>query len=115
MQNKILKIALIVWVVLWIWFVSRELFLKSTFRDYTILLSRSLEGKRSYVMDDNFYRYLMFCKETMPQGATYFLDVHNGNFDRSLYKVRAAYCLYPDLEKEDAEFILTYGITEERQ
>lgn len=107
--KKIFTIVFAVWVVLWAVFFLRELFFKKNFQDYRILISRSLEGKRSYVAVDNFYQFVMFCKSKMPERSTYALRALEENFDWSIYKRRAIYYLYPYTESEDPEFILIYN------
>lgn len=108
-MKTILKLAFIVWIALWMIFFIRELFLKNNFKDYKILLSRTLEGKQSYVTVDKFYELLSLCKKNMPEGSTYAFRVLEGNFDWSIYKTRAAYYLYPDIESDDPQFIIVYN------
>lgn len=107
-KYKILKYAFAIWVILWFFLTARELFIKDKINDYKILLSRSLEGKRSYVTGDSFYEFLTFCKNSMPEGATYGLLILGEGFDRSIYKRRASYYLYPDMERDEPNFILVY-------
>ena len=94
---------------MWISFFARELFLKSNFTDYKILLSRTLEGKQSYVTVDKFYELLKFCKKIMPEGSRYALRALEENFDWSIYKRRAIYYLYPDIESDDPQYIVVYN------
>jgi hypothetical protein len=113
MRDIILKLTFAVWVVLWVSFTAREIFLKGAFRDYKILLSRTLDGKRAYVTGDKFYEFLSFCGRKMPEGAAYSLaGMERGpgkeNIDPSFLQRKAAYYLYPRLPKEDAEYILVY-------
>ncbi len=105
MKHKIFPILLCVWIVLWIGFTARELFVKDSVRDYRALLSRTLEGKRSYVTGDRLYEFLMFCKEKAPQGATYAIA---GLDDGSIEKRRAAYYLYPLLESREPDLIFVF-------
>jgi len=112
-MKTILKIAFAAWVVLWVSFTARELFVKGAFKDYRILISRSLEGKRSYVTDDKFYKFLTFCRENIPVGAAYSLAGMNKgpgkeNIDPSLLERRAFYYLYPDIPEEEGEYLLVY-------
>jgi hypothetical protein len=112
-MKTLLKIAFAVWVVLWISFTARELFVKGALKDYKVLLSRSLEGKRAYVTGDKFYGFLTFCRANMPAGVTYGLaGVNKGpgkeNIDPSLLERRAFYYLYPYLPTEEPEYILVY-------
>ncbi len=105
MKNNIFKIAVGVWVILWAWFLIRELFVKDNIDTYGALLQRSLEGKRSYVTGDRLYEFLTFCGNKMPEGSSYKIA---GLEDGSLDKRRAAYYLYPDLEGNDPAYILVY-------
>ena len=105
MKKKILAGLFAVWVALWIAFTARELFRKGYFYDYKELLTRSLEGKRSYVSEDRFYEFLVFCNSRLPKLAGYRLL---GVEPVSHAKRRAAYYLYPHLEEDDAKFLLVY-------
>ena len=105
MKRTILTIAFGIWITLWALFIARELFRKGYFYDYKVLLSRSLEGKRSYVTGDRFYEFLIFCKRELPPGSSFRLV---GMKEDSIDKRRATYYLYPLMEKEEAEFLLVY-------
>ena len=103
MKQTILKILFIVWVVLWIGFLARELFIKNNMRDYSALLSRTLEGKHAYVTGDRLYEFLVYCKKNMPAGMTYKLV----GFDAvALESRRAAYYLYPNIQSQDPDFVI---------
>ena len=106
MKSKSLKLLLILWIALWIFFMAKNLFIKGTLHDYNILLSRSTEGRRSYVTGDRFYEFLTFCNNNVPKGATYRLI---GVDDESIERRRAVYYLYPHLEKLNPDFILIYN------
>ena len=111
MTRAILKIAFLVWVILWGLFFVRGIVAKKVYRDYAILLSRPLDGKRSFVTGDRFYEFLTFCKKNMPEGSTYILAIAKEDFDWSIYKRRANYYLYPDTENDAGKFILVYDDT----
>lgn len=113
MKSKVFVSIFLVWVAVWLLFLIRDTFIPdhkhpSAFSDYKILLSRSTEGKRSYLSDDRFYEFLAFCKEKLPPGASFKLAILNENFCWSIYKRRAIYYLYPHLEEDNAGFILVY-------
>lgn len=102
-KNKIFIAVLAAWVIIWASFTAREIFAKGGLRDYRELLSRTLEGKRAYVTGDRFYEFLASCNERLPAGAEYELI----GVDRvSHYYHRAAYYLYPHMEKRGAEYII---------
>jgi hypothetical protein len=104
-KHKLLKVAFLVWTVLWVWFVVRDLFLKDNFNSYRILLARSLDGKHSYVTGDRLYELLKFASGKIPAGSSYNFA---GLEQDSIENKRAIYYLYPLIEKEDPEYILVY-------
>lgn len=98
-------IIFVIWVALWIMFLARENFIKNNVKDYKILMSRTLEGKRAYVTGDRFYEFLLFCNEKLPDGAEYeWVKADKQDHTRR----RSTYYLYPHLEKEGAQFLLVY-------
>ena len=103
MKSNILKIIFIVWVAMWIGFFARELFVKNNIRDYTALLSRTLEGKHAYVTGDKLYSFLVDCKKRMPPSATYKITgIEEGELDSR----RAVYYLYPNVISSEPDFII---------
>ncbi len=109
MANRVFRIIFLVWIVLWVYLIARELFIKKHVREYAILLSRDYEGKHSFVTGDRLYELLQASRKSIPQESTYRLI---GFEDGSLDKRRAAYYLYPRLEKEPADYIIVYGLPE---
>ena len=106
MKNKILAVLFLVWVILWAIFVLRELFVKSNIKDYAALASRDLEGKRSYIIGDKLYEFLVFCKKNLPEDATYrFVGVEDGSIEQR----RAAYYLYPMLESAAPQYLIVFN------
>jgi len=105
MKYKTVKSIFAVWVILWISFLIREVFVKGGLRDYNILFGRSLEGKRSYVTGDKFYKFLVFCNDKLPDGAAY----RWAKTDKTDHaRRRSTYYLYPHLEAEAADFLLVF-------
>lgn len=104
-RARVVRAIFAVWVLLWVAFTARELFLKGQLRDYRRLIDRSLDGKRSYVTGDRLYGFLAFCAGLMPEGASYAVA---GLEDGSLDKRRMVYYLYPRTEKADGEYLLVY-------
>lgn len=104
-NKKTFYIVLTVWVVLWLHFMMRELFLKGSIYDYKILLGRDLDGKRSYITGDRLYEFIVFSGRIIPAGATAdFIGVEEDSVDR----VRAAYYLFPVLIQKGANYMLVY-------
>ena len=105
MIKKILLLIFAAWIVLWAHFICRDLFMKGSIKADRALLSRSLEGKRSYVTGDRLYEFLSFAMRELPEGARYkIVGLEEGSID----KPHAAYYLYPHIEDEGASFILVY-------
>ncbi|MFA5142635.1 MAG: hypothetical protein WC522_00515 [Candidatus Omnitrophota bacterium] len=94
------------WVVMWGWFLVREVFVKGAIKDYKVLISRPLEGRRAYVTKDNLYEFLTFCRENLPRDSSYSLV---GPEPGAIERVRAVYYLYPRIESTDPQYILVYG------
>lgn len=88
---------------MWAGFFMRELFVKNNIRDYKALLSRTLEGKHAYIMGDKLYTFILNCKKTMPEHATYkMINIEEGSIERR----RAVYYLYPCRESDSPEYII---------
>lgn len=105
MKYKILKLAFLVWVALWMWFIARELFIKGGIDSYRALFGRPLEEKHSYITGSRLYEFLKFCKAAMPEGSNYKIA---GLDASSIEKRRAVYYLYPDIDRDEADYILVY-------
>ena len=103
MKYKILKALFILWIVLWIGFLARELFVKNNIRDYKNLLTRTLEGKHSYVTGDRLYDFLTYCKTMMPENSAYNIV---GMDEGALESRKAVYYLYPNVKTADPDFII---------
>ncbi len=111
-KSAILKIAFAAWVIIWAFFVARELLIKDNLRDYVTLAGRSLEGKRAYVTGDRLYGFFNFCKANVPAGAKVSIT---GLEDGSIEKRRAVYYLYPLIESPEPDYILAYGTAAARR
>ena len=105
MKEKIFRIIILIWIMLWLVFTARELFWKNNLNDYKVLISRSLDGKRSYVTGDRLYEFITFCSSRLPAGATYnFAGIKEGSIEQR----RAVYYLYPHIQNNDPEFLLVF-------
>ena len=111
-KKNIIKIIIIVWCVIWVNFIMRDLFRKGYIHDYKTLIKRDAEGKRAYTYGDYFYEFLKFAKSTIPQNSSYdFVGIE----DYSLKWRRGIYFLYPDLMKENPDFLFVYKIPEYKE
>jgi len=105
---KIFKVILIAWIVIWIFFTVRDLAIekdRSTLKDYMAMLREDWEGKRSAVFGSDFYRFLKFCKASIPSGAGYEII---GIAEDSIDLPRLVYYLYPCFESRRPGYILVY-------
>lgn len=103
MKNRILTLVLVSWIALWAVFFLRELFVKKNILDYQALLSRTLEGKRAFVMGDRPYEFIRYCVKNIPETSTYDIT----GIDEGELKFRhAVYHLYPRLESKDPEYLI---------
>lgn len=109
MKRVVLKIIAVVWIVLWVVFIARELFVKGGAREYAALLGRPLEGKHAYVTGDELYGFIDFCRTAIPESATFAVE---GLEKDSHDKRRFTYYLYPRMERPDADFICVYRLPE---
>ena len=106
MKKNILKIIFAVWIVLWVFFLVRE-DKDGQYRDLRYMYTHGYEDKSSYVMGDELYDFLVFCRKNMPEGATYELS---GFENLSIGEVRARYFLWPFRRVEkDPDFIIVCG------
>lgn len=81
----IARVVFAVWAVLWLLFLTRPYFKKDLIGEYRTLLSRDLEGKRSYVTGDALYKVI----KGKPVYST------EGLGEDPLSPCRALYYLYP--------------------
>lgn len=103
--KKIFLAVFLVWVVLWINFMIRDLTKKKYFKAYKALLSRDSMGKRSYVYGDRLFEFLVFCEKELPEGATYnIVGLEAGSIDPR----RSIYYLYPHFNEESAQYTLVF-------
>ncbi|MFC1576802.1 hypothetical protein ACFL3N_00495 [Candidatus Omnitrophota bacterium] len=105
MKKRLFLYLFIAWIILWVFFTARELFIKGAFRQYSDLFFMSPEEKRSYVTGDRFYQFLVFCNERLPPLASYAWEgIEHGSIEQR----RGAYYLYPHVEQADPEFLLVF-------
>ena len=106
MNKKIFHILIAVWIILWINFIARDLFKSGDLRDYKALAAKDAEGKRAYTYGEQFYKFLKFVKQEIPEGESYKLV---GVKNLSLAHRRAVYFLYPALEKVNPGYVAYYN------
>ena len=102
-----LKIIIIIWIVLWINFIARDLYTRGYLNEYKILARSDYEEKHAQVYGKRFYEFLKFAKDIIPPNERYdFVGINNFSLDGR----RGIYYLYPRLKKEKADYLLVYGV-----
>ena len=106
MAKKIFRYAFfILWVVLWINFMARDLSKKGDLEDYRALMSRNVAGKRAYAYDERLFQFFDFCKNATPASVTYdFIGIKEFSLDWR----RGIYYLYPRTRGEDPKFLFVF-------
>jgi len=100
-----IKLLAALWVVIWMNFILRDLTLGKKFSEYSSLLRRDAEQRRSLIYGDELYSFLNFSSGNVPSGASYELA---GLDPFSLEYRRAAYYLYPRVPSGSPDYILAY-------
>ncbi len=103
--SKIIKIILVIWCVLWLNFIARDLYKKGLLGEYKILAQNDAEGKRAHTYGERFYEFLKFAKDYMPRETFYDFA---GKDDFSLEMRRGVYYLYPGVKTKHPVYILVY-------
>ncbi|MGB2706254.1 MAG: hypothetical protein WBC74_05320 [Candidatus Omnitrophota bacterium] len=106
--RRILKpvpIVLIIWCILWLNFIARDLYKRGLWDEYKILARSNAEEKRAYTYGKRFYEFLKFAKDNIPPDTFYDFE---GIDNFSLESRRGIYYLYPDVKTEYPAYILVY-------
>lgn len=106
----LLRLVFVVWVVLWVNFMIRDLTKGGGFKEYKALLSRNAEGKVSYVYGDRLFEFLKFSKANLPKGAAYDTVGTELSVRDSADSRRAVYYLYPHMKVSGAEYLLVFDM-----
>ncbi|MFQ5952590.1 MAG: hypothetical protein ACE5JK_04190 [Candidatus Omnitrophota bacterium] len=104
--QRLLKICFVVWIVLWVVFFFREN-KKGEYREFFDLTGMGLEEKRAYLMGEDFYNFVRFCQQNVPQNSRYKFA---GLEPFAIEEVRAIYYLWPlRAVEEDYDCVFVYG------
>ena len=104
-KQNVFKTIIIVWLVLWIFFLFRE-DKDGQYRSLMYMYTNGETEKMRYIFGGDFYDFLVFCKENLPEGSTYELL---GIERFSIREVRARYFLWPVKNvKSGADFNIVY-------
>ncbi len=106
-SKKLFRIVFITWVAMWLLFLVRGL-VKGEAGDYSNLFGKTLEEKRAYVTGEEFYKFILFCKEVIPEDSDYTVEA---DYDATMDYFRFAYYMYPALrDLDDSEYIVCYKV-----
>ncbi len=104
-KKKVARIVFGIWLFLWVLFLIRPYVKNDLYREYKVLFSRSLDGKRAYVTGDSLYEFILFCKEAVPLPSSYRII---GLEKQPHAERRVIYYLYPHIESATPEYIFVY-------
>ena len=102
----ILRIILVVWIAIWLLYLIRPYFKKDLMGKYRTLISRPLEGKRSFATGDELYGFMTDCRDSILDERFTFSVA--GLDDDALARCRLAYYLYPAVSIDDAEYVFVF-------
>lgn len=95
------KALFVMWIFFWLLFLIRG-FVKGEFKRFKALSFATASEKKSYVLGENLYEFLVRCEKEIPVQGTYEitgeLTAHN--------KFRLVYYLYPRTESDDPDYTL---------
>lgn len=97
----------VIWILLWILFNVRPLFKNNYLLQYSRLIFKDEEKRRSIVYGQDLLDYLNFVKSVIPDGSTVKIV---GLMEGSVDLVRAYYYLYPIRKSDKPEYILAYHV-----
>jgi hypothetical protein len=101
------KIIFLCWTGIWLLFLIRGL-AKGEISDYKHLLAKTLEEKRAYVTGEEFYEFIQFCRNIIPEDSDYTLVA---DYDKSIHYFTFAYYMYPSLRNlSNPEYIACYKV-----
>ncbi len=89
--NIIFKAIFATWLILWVVFLVRE-DKKGQYKDLWYFYTHGYNEKVRYILGEDLHDFLIYCKENIPEGASYSLSGF-GEFD--IASVRARYFLWP--------------------
>lgn len=108
-KNIFTRIILLAWLFIWVLFLVRPYFKKDLIGEYSMLLSlRSLDEKRAYATGGRLYEFIAFCNDSLRSPSTYRI-IGLDKEDPISYR-RAAYYLYPNIDKDKPKFLLVYNV-----
>lgn len=104
---KAVRIIFIIWILLWINYLARDLFKHGYFKEYIALAKSNAEGKYEIAYGRDLYQFIRFVREHTRDSADYELI---GLDPLSLDARIATYSFYPRLPNNaDTEYILVFN------
>jgi hypothetical protein len=110
-KENFLKLVFAVWLTLWVFFLVRE-DKDGQYKTLKFLYTHNTEEKTGYIMGEELYGFLLFCRDNVPAGSTYELT---GFKKFSIDEVRARYFLWPLRNtSENPDFKIVYSRKKQR-
>lgn len=104
-KQYIIFSIVILWVILWINFIARDLFKKKYFIHYKTLFFSSPRGKVAYTYGKDFFELLEYTKQNISETETYGFQ---GVPKFSIEMRRAVYYMFPSLQSSNPDYIMVY-------
>ena len=102
-ETVITAALLVTFFVLWAIYSVRSF--KKDFVDYAKVRTLSTEEKHAYILGEDLYGFLDFCRRKLPGRASFELAA-----DLNVYKTsRFLYYIYPHRVSETADYIVVYN------
>ena len=108
-KKRIFAVIFVIWISLWLNFVFRDLIRKGRYDDYKELIGKDEIARYTHTYGEAYFEFLVFCKRSLPKDATYSLA---GIEELSLDYRRAVYYLYPNILRENADYLLVFGLSD---
>lgn len=97
------KIIILIWIVLWV--VFHFMSSAKDLANYNEVKGLSLEQKHAYIIGEELYDFLLFCRMKLPLRQKVSLVANFKGY--SYYKFR--YYLYPHRICDDADYVIVYN------
>jgi|GEM_PF-894525 len=104
-EKWFLTLFFLIWCILWLNFVARDLYRKGLLDEYKVLAKGDYEEKHAITYGERFYEFLKFVKNNVPEETFYDFA---GLDDVSLDSRRGVYYLYPRTKIKHPIYVLVY-------
>lgn len=103
------KVIALVWVFLWLLFSVRGYVLTER-RFFKNTLGRDSVEKKRYLMTEGLYDFIEICRKKIPEKDD-FVFVYDTKAMDPVERSRVMYYLYPRKMRDDAPYIMVFGLS----